>query len=91
MGVERDALHLKLTTMRLFLPEAEHGPLDEYESAVDQAIASFAAGQVEVAREEIDAAKATGRQLKRDFAAEPPKEPGGESIGKQLVPQKTYP
>jgi peptide/nickel transport system permease protein len=91
VGVERDALHLKLTTMRLFLPEAEHGPLDEYESAVDQAIASFAAGQVEVAREEIDAAKATGRQLKRDFAAEPPKEPGGESIGKQLVPQKTYP
>lgn len=91
LDVERDALDLKLATMRLFLPAAEHAPLEAYEAQVDQALATFAEGNFETAREEIDAAKATGRQLKRDYKAEPPAEPGGEPTGKQLEPQKTYP
>lgn len=89
--VEREALTLKLDTMRAYLGEADRGPLNDYEASVDAALAKYDAGDKAAAAAEIDAAKATGRQLKRDYKAEPPEVQGGEPTGKQLTPLKSKP
>jgi len=91
LQVERDALALKLATMRAFLPDEEEPPLDAYEAEVDAALGAFDGGQVAAAAEQMDAAKKTGRALKRDFRTDPPAEAGGEPEGKPLVPLKSYP
>lgn len=91
LQVEREALQLKLATMRAYLPEDEEAPLEAYEAEVDAALAAFDAGQVAAAAEQMDAAKATGRALKREYRTDPPAEPGGEPEGKPLQPQKSYP
>ena len=106
LDVERSALALKIETMERFLPGAEHAELDTLLVDVDAALARVADGELEGAREDVDAIKKRARALKKAYKAIPPADPAAEGDdgvaaiadqdaappeGKQLVPEKRYP
>ncbi len=94
LGVEREALVLRLDTMKSFLPGEEHKPLDDLLAEVDLAIAASATGDTAKAVELAKAAKKNASALKKSYKAQDPEKVLGEgekATGKVLIPVKSYP
>jgi len=91
MGVERDALALKVAVMEAALPEEDHAALEALLAEVDGVLLTYKGGDQAAALEAANVAKKTARALKKEYKATPPTLEGEPATGKTLVPKKSYP
>lgn len=89
LGEELDALRQRLDTMRRYLPETEHRPLDELEALLERTVAAALAGEVQRAVELHASAKDRAKRLRAEYVAVDPTGPASE--GKTLVAVRSYP
>lgn len=64
IAVERSAAAIQLGVLRIYAPDEAEGPFDEYEGALDAAIAGFEAGDKEAAGAAVLEARTLSRSLR---------------------------
>jgi ABC-type dipeptide/oligopeptide/nickel transport system permease subunit len=64
IAVEREAAAIQLGILRTYAPDAAEAPFDDYEEALDAAIAAFESGNTEAAGEAVGEARSLARSLR---------------------------